>query len=163
MWQLLKKTEACFQCFMTLLLRWVYWNMHCILDPSLWWFQCKLESGSPMNHQTPDAAILVTVVAGEALEIVKDTSDEELVSQCMDTLRRMFPEQVSALDSYILVASHCVLYPGCSYSNSYQSFSVVKGAIPEDVIFLCRTRGNRRPLPRNGTRYCQKALFCWRG
>jgi len=62
-----------------------------------------------MNHQAPDAAILVTVVAGEALDNVKDTSDEELVSQCMDTLRKMFPEQVSTLGMYV-AASNCGLY-----------------------------------------------------
>ena len=59
-----------------------------------------------MNHQAPNAAILVTVVAGEALDNVKDTSDEELVSQCMDTLRKMFPEQVSALGLYVAVSHH---------------------------------------------------------
>ena len=86
--------------------------------------QCKQESGTPMNHQSPDAAILVTVVAGEALDNVKDSSDEELVSQCMDTLRKMFPEQVSALVTCVDV-SHQGLYPGCSCTDSFKSYSMV--------------------------------------
>lgn len=40
-------------------------------------------------------AILVTVVAGEALDKIKDVSDENVVEQCMAALKNMFPEYVS--------------------------------------------------------------------
>jgi len=42
-----------------------------------------------------DVAILVTVVAGEALDKMQDTSDEDLVEQCMKILKKMFPDHVS--------------------------------------------------------------------
>ena len=42
-----------------------------------------------------DVAILVTVVAGEALNKIKNTSDEDIVEQCIGTLKNMFPEHVS--------------------------------------------------------------------
>lgn len=40
-------------------------------------------------------AILVTVVAGEALNRIQDMEDEDVVKQCMEALKKMFPEHVS--------------------------------------------------------------------
>lgn len=54
----------------------------------------KKSSGESPDSST-DVAILVTVITGEALDKVKDVSDEDIVEQCMGALRTMFPEYVS--------------------------------------------------------------------
>lgn len=45
----------------------------------------------------PDVAILVTVIAGEALNKIQGVSDEDVVEQCMAALKNMFPEHVSSI------------------------------------------------------------------
>lgn len=50
----------------------------------------KSARGSP--DMNPDVAILVTVIAGEALNKIQGVSDEDVVEQCMAALKNMFPE-----------------------------------------------------------------------
>ena len=54
----------------------------------------KKSSGESPDNKS-DVAILVTVVAGEALDKIKDLNDEDVVEQCMGALKNMFPEYVS--------------------------------------------------------------------
>lgn len=93
-------------------------------------------------------AILVTVVAGEALDKIKDISDEDLVDQCMGALKNMFPEQVSVnfkivlKMSYSFVRIHVCCNLGCPSTSSMESYSVVEKTLFNDVIFL-RSPGSK--------------------
>lgn len=62
-------------------------------------FPMFYDMGNKSAGESPDMAndvsILVTVVTGEALDKIQDTSDEDVVQQCLGALKNMFPELVS--------------------------------------------------------------------
>lgn len=85
----------------------------------------------------PGSFTLMTTVSGKALDLYYSWTDTEIVKQCMNTLRSLFPNQVvPEPDSYIL--SHWGYDPNIKMSYSF----VCVGGTSEDYNTLSKEECN---------------------
>ena len=48
----------------------------------------------PDENQKEGGGSLVAFLSGDAVNIILDKTDEEIVSMCVESLRKLFPEEV---------------------------------------------------------------------
>ncbi|KAL0167391.1 hypothetical protein M9458_039235, partial [Cirrhinus mrigala] len=93
-----------------------------------------------------DECVLMTVITGDALSLLRDLQDSQVVDLCMGVLRELFQEQVTSFAQFVICP--CVDRVCCRLGSSGLCGSdVALQDVPDPVRFFV-TRWSRDPWSR---------------